>query len=236
MGAPMSIATKPLRKLPPLENGDRLTRDEFERRYHAMPKLKKAELIEGIVHMPSPVSFGYHGKKDVDFAWLLRHYTIFTPGVEAGSNSTVRLDLDNEPQPDHVLLVLPEFGGRIKIDVDGYVNGSPELVVEIAGSSASYDLGEKLKIYRRNMVLEYVVWRVYDEAIDWFAYRDGNFERKAPDEDGCYRSTIFPGLWVDELAVLNREFRTVLDALTRGLASPEHAAFVAKFAAAKKPA
>ncbi len=231
----MSLVASPLRKLPPLENGDRLTRDEFERRYRAMPKVKKAELIEGVVHMPSPVSFGYHGKSDDDFAWLLRQYTISTPGTESGGNSTVRLDIDNEPQPDHLLIVLPECGGRIAIDADGYVNGSPELVVEISGSSASFDLGEKFKVYRRNMVLEYIVWRVYDGELDWFEYRNGKYERLSPDESEVYRSSTFPGLWLHAPAFLNRDFPRVLDTLARGLASPEHAAFAAKLAAATKP-
>lgn len=44
-------------KILPLENGDRLTRSEFERRYHAMSSVKKAELIEGMVYMFSVLRF-----------------------------------------------------------------------------------------------------------------------------------------------------------------------------------
>lgn len=50
------------RTLPPLENGDRLNRFEFERRYEAMPQVKKAELIEGIVYMPAALRFKSHGQ------------------------------------------------------------------------------------------------------------------------------------------------------------------------------
>jgi hypothetical protein len=143
--------------IPPLENGDRLTRAEFERRYEAMPHLKKAELIEGVVYVPSPVRHRYHGKQHSRLnAWLV-HYEAGTPGVDVGDNSTVRLDLDNEPQPDCLLFIQPEHGGRVKFDEKGYIEGGPDLVAEVAASSVSYDLHNKLNAYRRNGVREYVV-------------------------------------------------------------------------------
>lgn len=46
--------------IPPLESGDRLTRAEFERRYEAAPEHFKAELIEGVVYVASPVRI-FHG-------------------------------------------------------------------------------------------------------------------------------------------------------------------------------
>ena len=95
--------------------------------------------------------------------------------MRGGDNATLRLDLDNEPQPDGYLRLLPECGGQARL-VDGYVTGAPELIVEIAASSASYDLHEKLNAYRRNGVREYVVWRVWDQAVDWFVLRGGRFE------------------------------------------------------------
>jgi Uma2 family endonuclease len=214
-----------------LENGDRLTRDEFERRYHAMPGVKKAELIEGEVHMPSPVSFQHHGVPDGDIAWFLKHYTVFTPGTASGGNATVRLDTANEPQPDHTLIIEPAAGGRVVIDEDGYIAGAPELVAEVAGSSASIDLGRKLAVYQRNRVAEYLVWRTYDGAVDWFAFRAGRFDRLPADPaDGLLKSETFPGLWLDPAALLRRDLAGVLAALTRGLASPEHAAFVRRLA------
>ena len=54
MVAKTTTGSKPPRILP-LEHGDHLTREEFERRYEAMPHVRKAELIEGVVYMPSPV-------------------------------------------------------------------------------------------------------------------------------------------------------------------------------------
>ena len=212
--------------LPPLENGDRLTRAEFERRYEAMPRVKKAELVEGIVYVPSPVRYTQHGRPNADIDVWLGNYRVATPGVMAVGNTTVRLDFDNEPQPD-VLLRL-EHGGRSEIGPDGYVEGPPELVVEVAASSASYDLHDKLRAYRRNGVQEYVVWRVLDAAVDWLILREGSYEKLEPDEAGILRSAVFPGLWLNVTALLTGDMTAVLSTLQQGLASPEHAAFVAR--------
>jgi Uma2 family endonuclease len=225
--------TSPLRAsspeaVPPLENGDTLTRTEFERRYEAMPHLKKAELIEGVVYVPSPVRHRYHGRQHIHLANWLGHYEVGTPGVEASDNVTVRLDLDNEPQPDVLLFIDPACGGQALIDADGYIAGAPELVAEVASSSASYDLYAKLRVYRRNGVREYIVWRVLDKEIDWFVLRAGQYERLPLDAEGLYRSEVFPGLWLDPAALLRGDLATVLAIVQRGLTSPEHAAFVAR--------
>jgi Uma2 family endonuclease len=209
----------------PLENGDKLTRAEFERRYEAMPHLKKAELIEGVVYVPSPVRHRFHGRQHIHLANWLGHYEAGTPGVEASDNSTVRLDLDNEPQPDGLLFIDPACGGQALIDADGYIEGAPELVAEVASSSASYDLHAKLRVYRRNGVCEYIVWRVLEQEIDWFVLRAGQYERLPLDTAGLLRSEIFPGLWLDPAALLRGDLATVLAVVQRGLASPEHAAF-----------
>jgi Putative restriction endonuclease len=216
----------PLRMIPPLENGDCLSRDEFERRYAAMPEVKKAELIEGIVYMPSPVRQEHHGKQDSHLMTVLGLYRIATPGVECGHNSTVRLDLDNEPQPDDLLYIEPACGGAIKLDAEGYIVGAPELAGEIAASSASIDLGPKMRAYRRNGVREYVVWRVLDEAIDWFILRGSDFEPLAADAEGVLRSETFPGLWLDAAALIRGDLLRVHAVLQTGLASVEHQAFV----------
>lgn len=206
----------------PLENGDRLTRAEFERRYQGMPNVKKAELIEGVVHMPSPVRTDQHAEPHLDLTTFLGLYRHFTPGVRGGDNATVRLDLDNEPQPDDVLFVDPRLGGQAKIDADGYLAGAPELAAEITASSASIDLGHKLHVYRRNGVQEYVVWRVLDRAIDWFQLFEGNYRPLLPGSDGIARSVVFPGLWLDIAAILVGDFIRAHEALRQGLASVEH--------------
>ena len=219
----------------PLENGDRLSRAEFERRYETMPHLQKAELIEGVVYVPSPVRHRLHGRPHIHVAVWLGQYEASTSGVEASDNSTVRLDLDNEPQPDALLIITPERGGQTRISADGYIEGAPELVVEVASSSASYDLHTKLHAYRRNGVREYIVWRVLDQEVDWFVLREGQYEPLEPDADGCLHSEVFAGLWLDPAALVCDDMTTVLATLQRGLASPEHAAFVIRLHASDVP-
>lgn len=213
---------------PPLENGDKLTRAEFERRYQAMPGVKKAELVEGIVHMASPLRFESHAEPHAYIMGWLATYKAATPGVRLGDNPTVRLDADNELQPDALLRI--EQGGQSRISEDDYVEGSPELIVEIAASSASYDLHEKLKVYRRNRVQEYLVWRVYDRQFDWFKLGEGEYNKLETDTDGVIRSQIFPGLWLDKATLLTGNLAKVLEVLQQGLASQEHQNFVQQLA------
>lgn len=218
--------------VPALENGDRLTRAEFERRYDAMPGLKKAELIEGEVYVGSPVRHRQHSKPHSQLNGWLSVYTAATPGVEAGDNGSIRLDLDNAPQPNAYLMIEPERGGQARISEDDYIEGAPELVAEVAASSASYDLGRKLHAYRRNGVKEYLVWWVQDREIDWLALREGRYEPLAPGPDGILQSEAFPGLWLDPVALLRGDLAAVLAIVRQGLESPEHAAFVASLARA----
>ncbi len=211
--------------LPPLENGDFLTRYEFERRYQAMPHLKKAELIERIVYMASPLRFESHAEPHSDLIGWLWSYKIATPGVRLGDNPTVRLDLDNEPQPDAVLLIDGSRGGQSRLSADGYIEGAPELVVEIAASTANIDLWDKKEVYRRNAVPEYIVWRVLDGELDWFVFSRGEYISLTPDAGGVIRSPRFPGLWLDVEVLLAGDMPQVLATLQTGLASEEHAAF-----------
>lgn len=227
--APNSPSRRPgpsTRPVPPLENGDRLSRAEFERRYEAMADVKKAELIEGVVVMPSPVRLRAHGMPHADMVAWLGTYESATAGVIAADSATIRLELDNEVQPDILMMIDPARGGQARISDDDYVEGAPELVVEVASSSVSFDLHAKLHVYRRNPVREYVTWRVLDGAIDWRILRDGQYEPMPPDDLGRYRSEAFPGLRLDPAAMLRGDLAAVLDALRDGLASPEHAAFV----------
>jgi Uma2 family endonuclease len=219
--------------IPPLENGDRLTRAEFERRYDAMPGLKKAELIEGEVYMPSPGRHGRHSHAHSLLVTWLGFYAVHTPGVESGDNGSIRMDLDNEPQPDAYLIIRPERGGQARISEDDYIVGAPELVAEAASSSVSYDLGKKLNAYRRNGAREYVVWRVLDHQFDWYVNQEGRFEPMPPAADGILRSTIFPGLWIDPAELVRGDLTAAFAALQQGLNSPEHAAFVERLEQAR---
>ena len=220
------VPQKVMPKLLPLENGDRLTRHEFERRYQATEHIKKAELIEGVVYVASPLRFEPHAEPHSSIVGWLWVYRTATPNVRLGDNATVRLDMDNEPQPDALLRLDESVGGRSQISDDGYVEGAPELIVEVAASSASYDLGNKLNVYRRNQVQEYLVWQVYDQRLDWFRLSEGEYVLLQPDTDGIVRSEVFPGLWLAVPALLEGNLAQVLSVLQLGLATSEHAVFV----------
>jgi len=222
----------PVSGIPPLEPGDRLTRDEFERRYDAMPELRKAELIEGVVYMPSPVRVERHARPHARIIGWLIHYEAATPGVAVADNATARLDQDNEPQPGAMLYIAPECGGQVRIGVEGYVEAAPELVVEVASSSVSFDLHTKLHVYRRSGVQESIVWRVQDGQIDWFVLRGGVYERLSGDERGVVRSERFPGLWLNTRALLQADLAATLRTLAEGTATAEHADFVEQLRAA----
>ncbi|BAY28902.1 hypothetical protein NIES2107_07390 [Nostoc carneum NIES-2107] len=226
------VKTPPQHRIIPfLENGDKLTRYEFERRYNAMPNLKKAELIEGIVYtMPAALRFRSHGQPHAWILTWLGTYEAATPGVALGVEPTVRLDLDNEPQPDVVLLINPEAGGQARLSEDDYIEGAPELIVEIAASSAAIDLHAKKQAYRRNGVKEYLVWQVLEQKLSWFYLEQGEYLELIPDEHGILRSQVFPGLWLAVAEILAGNMRSVLAVLQTGLQSPEHAAFIQQLA------
>lgn len=215
---------------PLLENGDRLSRAEFERRYAATPGLKKAELLEGVVFVPSPTRLLRHSHPHNHLGTWLGVYEAATPGTISAANSTVRLDLENELQPDGLLMIDPRCGGQARISTDDYVEQGPELAAEVAASSASYDLHLKMEVYRRNKVLEYLVWRVSDRALDWFILAGDRYERLMPGQDGILRSGAFPGLWLDAPALIGLDLGRVLSILQQGLASADHAAFVTSLA------
>jgi Uma2 family endonuclease len=219
---------------PPLESGDRLTRREFERRYGPMLHIKKAELIEGVVYMPSPVHHQGHSKPHSQVMTWIGAYSAATPGVDLGDNATVRLDIDNEVQPDALLRLEPAAGGRSRVSEDDYIEGPPELIVEIAGSSASIDLRDKLRVYQRNGVPEYIVWQVYDKRIDWFHLSEEEYAPLTSDASDVIASPTLPGLRLAVNALLDGDLAKVLAELQAGLATPEHAEFVARLAE-KKP-
>ena len=212
-----------LPKTPPLENGDQLSRQEFERRYQNLSEVKKAELIEGIVYMSSPVRVRSHGEPHSDILTWLGVYKAATIGVMSADNTTVRLDADNEVQPDALLRI--KIAGQSTISDDDYIEGAPELLVEIAASTASYDLHEKLKVYRRHGVQEYIIWRVYDVQLDWFRLTDGEYLPLESNQDKIFCSQVFPGLWLDKNALLSGNLAAVLAILQQGIASQEYQIF-----------
>ena len=211
-----------------LTNGDRLTRDEFEHRYDAMPHLKRAELIEGVVSIPPPVHAHREGCPHFRLVGWFGLFSNETPGVIGYDNTSIRLDPSNEYQPHVALLIDPRLGGQARISADDYLEHAPELVAEIAASSASIDTNTKAEVYRRTGVREYIIWRVLDEEIDWFVLRDERFVALTPDAKGVYKSEVFPGLWLDADALIRDDRKRLVRVARKGTSSPEHAAFVEK--------
>jgi Uma2 family endonuclease len=220
----MSIAE---RIIPPLRAGQRLTVREFLRRWEAMPEVKFAELIDGVVYIPSPLTSD-HGRTDIRVAGWLATYIAFTPGCDAGSQATW-LMLQSAPQPDSYLWMLPEYGGQSRIEGNYHI-GAPELAAEICLSSTAYDLGVKKSLFQRAGVLEYVAILVQEEEIRWHRLVKGKYQLSRPTRQGVFRSRVFPGLWLDGPAVWQRDMARLLQTLQRGLESAEHAAFVKKLA------
>lgn len=213
--------------LPPLVEGQRLDRATFHERYAAMPPGTRAELVGGVVFMPSPLGHA-HGYRDSQVNYWLCHYSRFTPGVECAGNATTQFDDYGETQPDLQLRIPEERGGRSRI-VRGFVFGPPELVVEVSVTTRAYDLGPKKADYERAGVLEYLFVGLDPQEVRWFALGDdGRYADLAPGDDGLFRSRAFPGLWLDPRALFARDIDALVAALERGLAGPEHAAFVAR--------
>jgi Uma2 family endonuclease len=209
---------------PQLLPGQRLTREQFLCRWETLPELKNAELIEGIVYMPSPVSNRHSTFDALIHGWLMV-YVAATHGCEAGSNGTW-LMAESAPQPDSHLRILPEHGGQSRME-GGYCAGAPELIVEVCASSATHDFGPKLNLYQRAGVREYITVSLEPQQAVWRELAGGRYAPLAPGSDGILRSRIFPGLWLDPEALFKGDAARMLERLRGGLESSEHAEFAA---------
>ena len=212
--------------VPPLENGDRLTQKEFHRRYEAMPEDVKAELIKGVVYMSSPVRVKKHGKPHGRMMSFLGIYQFSTESVDLLDNITYIANEKYEPQPDAVLRIEENKDGNSWVNENDYLEGSPELVVEIASSSSSYDLHDKLELYEQKGIQEYIVWRVLDNQIDWFGLENGKYKKFTADKGGIIESDVFPGLRLNVEALLNDDLQKVSADLQKGLKSKKYKDFV----------
>lgn len=221
-------------KMPPLEPGDHLDQKTFHERYEATPEHVKAELVGGIVYMPSPLK-PKHGRSQLKLMSWLSIYEDATPGVEGFDNTTAILGAEGEPQPDGYLIISPEADGQMHYNIDEYLVGAPELVAEIALSTESIDLHAKRDDYQQAGVQEYLVIALRQSRVFWFVRRDDKFQELQPGPDAILRSEVFPGLWLDPAAALRRDGNRLREVLQMGINSPEHASFVARLAAARKP-
>lgn len=215
---------------PPLQSGDHLGRAEFRRRYALYPEIKKAELIEGVVIVGSPVH-RQHGRPHFQFVSLVGTYTAHTPGLVAGDNESIVLDEDNEFQPDLFIGIDSIRGGQLTDTEKGPLAGVPEFIVEIAASSASYDLHSKFDVYLRSGVQEYLVLLAYEREMRFFRLEEGEFRSVQPDEDGVLRSRVLPGLWFRSDWFWEGRMSELLQLVQEGLASREHQEFAANLSA-----
>ncbi len=222
---------QPAKLVPPLMAGERLDQPTFHARYQAMPDGTWAELVGGVVYMPSPVRLEHAGYDDVLSYWV-GHYRRFTKGVQSGKNATMILGESSECQPDGHLRIPRELGGQSWVE-SGFVAGPVELVIEISRSSRYYDLNEKKDGYEQAGVLEYVVFELDPDRVHWFSRRGDRFVNLLPGADGIYRSEVFPGLWLDPAAFYAEDLDGLVAVLEQGVATPEHAAFAARLAAAR---
>jgi hypothetical protein len=227
----MKPAPQPQSPIPPLRDGQRLTQREFHRRYLMCPEHVKAELIGGVVHMASPLG-ERHGDRHVNLGGVLFLYQAATPGARGVDNATTILGEQAEPQPDVSLRILAEYGGQARTNADGYLEGAPELLAEVADSNEALALGPRRADYQQAGVREYLVVCLRQQAIHWLDFRAGG--ELQPTRRGVYRSRVFPGLWVDGPALLAGNGPRLIEVVQRGIASRQHAAFVERLARAQR--
>lgn len=230
--------TEEIVRLPRLYSGQRLDREEFYRRIDELEQQGKStrgiERLEGVVYMPTAIRIDQHGEPQFLIVAWLGAYAAVTQGVQGAGNSTSKLDRDNDPEGDAVLRIRPGYGGQSTTDEQGYISGPPELLVEVSGSTSEKDLQVKFEIYRRNGVLEYLVWETVAEEFYWFVLQNGEYSRLTPDAAGLIKSRIFPGLHLDVPALLRGDLARVLEVVQQGTATAEHQYFVTQLAAQKR--
>jgi Uma2 family endonuclease len=228
----LTLGTLTDETIAPLQFGDVLPREEFLRRWGNMPRLARAELIRGVVYMPSPVSTE-HGDMENRLAGWLALYVASTPGCRASNNATWLMGEEDAPQPDLSLRILPEYGGQSRVE-RSYASGAPEFLAEVCISSTAYDLHQKLELYQESGVQEYLAVLMREREARWHRLAGGRFEVLPPPADGVYRSAVFPGLWLDAPALLAGDLARVLAVVQTGIQTPEHQAFVEQLAARRR--
>jgi Uma2 family endonuclease len=219
------------RDLPLLENGDRMKQPEFHRRYREYPEDVKIELVGGTVYVASPLRYP-HGVYHEEIGFLLGLYRRATPGVELAHDVTAILGEESEPRPDLTLRIAGEYGGQSQVNEEEYLEGPPELLVEVAYSSRAIDLHQKRDDYQQAGILEYVVLSLEDKQLHWFHFPSD--ENITANRQGVYRSLVFPGLWIHGEALLARDSVRLQQVLRKGLASKDHAAFVKRLQQARR--
>lgn len=216
---------------PELHNGDRMKQPEFHAIYEQMPEGFKAELVNGTVFVSMPLR-SPHAKDHSRLAAVLEAYAAYTPGVEVLLDATTILGNDDEVQPDLLLRVVPDRGGKPRDTYDQYVEGPPELICEIAHSSRAIDLNLKRTRYERTGVLEYIVFCINPREVRWFDFAGKTTLQH--DNNGVFRSNVFPGLWICNQALLDRNYQKVMAVLNQGLKTADHETFCSRLASSAR--
>ncbi len=216
--------------VPPFQSGDEMDQPTFHALYETAPSGFRAELVGGIVYMPSPVSRPHAAPHGILSTWL-GVYCSETDGTEFLPDATMIMSNDDEPQPDLSLIVSPDIGGQTSVSAKQYLVGAPELAIEVAHSTASTDLHSKKRSYERYGVRDYIVVVTKSQTVYWFTRRGAKFAALAADRYGIFKSRVFPGLWLDPSALFERSPKRLLATLRLGLATSEHARFAAKLQA-----
>jgi Uma2 family endonuclease len=227
----MSILSEPEVTVRSLVNGERMSQPEFHRRYEAYDEDEKWELVGGIVYMASPLKLP-HSNYNGEIGYLLETYCRATPGTQVMHNATAILGDKSEPQPDLGMRILPEYGGQSGTTTDKYLEGAPELLVEIAHSRRGLAMHSRRDDYERTGVTEYLVVCIEEQEVHWFDFGRGDVIR--PNREGVSRSRVFPGLWIDAAALLRLDSARSMEVLQQRLASSVHAAFVKRLQVAHR--
>ena len=178
-----------------LQNGDRLSLNEFMWRWEQIPDLKHAELIEGVVYLASPVSLPHGTYVALFIEWLGRYKFGVKSGLRTASDATLLLN-GSAFQPD-IALFRPSRGKS----ATKYLEELPDLVVEVSYSSRSYDLGTKLAAYRSAGVREYITVLLEEQRVEWRVLSGTRYRLLPMPKDQILRSPHLAGLWLDTQAL-----------------------------------
>jgi Uma2 family endonuclease len=209
--------------LPPLRPGDRLSQAEFHRRYEGYPEDVKFELIAGVVHMASPARTP-HGSHGPLLSFILTTYAFATQGTQVLADVTTILGEQSELQPDLCLRILTDYGGQTHEDAEQYLHDGPELVAQISHSTLTLDLGVRRADCQQAGVAEYIVVDIPNQQLHWFDLQSDRLIN--PTQGGIARSRVFPGLWIDPVALFAGDGQRITEAIQQGIASAAHARFV----------
>lgn len=155
--------------------------------------------------------------------WLCQ-YRRSTPCVESLGRVSIFLDPTTEIETTAAMWLTPGADDRPRWQ---RCEGVPELLVEVTATVHNKVFRRRLRVYEQSEIHELLVVTGDPRDTALYARENGRFARVSPADDGSYRSRVFPGLWLDPSALFSDEWNEMAACLDRGMATEEHAAFVA---------